>query len=153
MTAPETGAAVDVAALRELLAASAELRRELPELTGGALTAYSETFIANAFAKHAPGNEDDPDLRRVWFADAALYAAAVNALPHLLDLLRLAEESEAGWRREADERAAEVERLRAVTQRHRTAAEHSGYFPHKESLFALLDDLTGAVGGDAEEGR
>ena len=47
------------------------VRRETPgEMHGGPFATYGAIFIENAFANQAPGDADDPDLRRIWRADA-----------------------------------------------------------------------------------
>lgn len=76
---------VDVDELGRLLAETESIRRSLPgELHGGPDASYSEVFIEEAFAHHAPGDTHDTDLRQIWAADAALIAALVNAAPALL---------------------------------------------------------------------
>ena len=53
-----------------------QVRRETPgELHGGQGANYGAVFIENAFAEHAPGDADDPDLRRIWRADSEHLAA------------------------------------------------------------------------------
>lgn len=138
----------DTEDLRVLLDAATQIRRSLPgELHGGHNAEYTEVFIENAIAHHAPGETDDPDLRRIWEADAAVFVAAVNALPDLLDRL---EAAEADAREARAREAVLVERLGNVEALADDLCDfhggHGDYLSAGKSLRAALGSDQGGEG-------